>query len=467
MEKTVSRGRRRWVRGLAVLSLVVLAVALWLWRSQRPKEVSVVQPTLATITEAIASSGRVGGVTETSVGVQAAGVVERLFVREGNRVAKGARLALLKNDVAEARVTQAEAALARAQAELVQVSRGALPSELEAAAAQVQQARAQLDQQRAALAQAEQSVAQAQAQLRQAQADRDLAAGQLVRSGRLLEQGLIARAEHDEAFARARVAEERVTAQRQAVAVTEAAVRAIQGGVVAAEANVRVQEARWQTLRVGARPEDVAIARQRVREGEQALGVARRQAQEAVVVAPFGGVVTAINAEIGQTVGSAGVLRLVSDELEIRLEVDESNLADLSVGQPAVVSSSTFAGATFEGVVREIAAAVDQARGTVTVTVAPIRPPDWLRPGQTVNVNVITRRAAERLLVPATALRRVGDRSVVLVVRDGRAVEQAVQTRPPTPAGVPVLAGVGAGDRVVADPAGVEPGDRVRLRLPR
>ncbi|HSE96202.1 MAG TPA: HlyD family efflux transporter periplasmic adaptor subunit, partial [Methylomirabilota bacterium] len=441
MARTDARPHGRWLAPLALL-LAVLAMGLGVWWWQRAREVSVTRPLHATIVETIASSGRVRGVTETLAGVQAAGVVERLFVREGDRVSAGQRLAILKNDVAEARVAQAEAALTTAQATLVQVARGALPSELEAAAAQVQQARAQLAQQRSSLAQAEQSVVQAEAQLAQHQAERELAARQLERAERLLERGLIARAEHDQAVTRSRVSEQQVTAQRQAVAVAGTAVQAFRGGVAAAEANVGIQEARLRTLEIGARPEDVAIARQRVREAERALAVARRQAQEAVVVAPFGGVVTAINAEVGQTVGSQGVLQLVSTEMEIRVEVDETNLADLALGQSAVVSSSTFLGSTFGGTVREIGAAVDQTRGTVTVTIAPVRPPVWLRPGQTVNVNIVTNPAAPRLLVPAAALRRVGDRTVVLVVRDGRALEQVVQTRPPTKDGVPVVTGL-------------------------
>jgi hypothetical protein len=100
----------------------------------------------------------------------------------------------------------------------------------------------------------------------------------------------------------------------------------------------------------------------------------------------------------------------------------------------------------------------------VTVTVAPIEPPGWLRPGQTVNVNIVTNSAAQRLLVPAAALRRVGDRTVVLVVRDGRAVEQVVQIRPPTKDGVPVVAGLDAEDRVIASSAAIQPGDRVWIR---
>ena len=464
MEGT-GRGQRhrRWIVPLGVL-LGVLAVGVGVWGWHRAKDVSVTRPVRASIIESIASSGRVRGVTETLAGAQAAGVVERLFVREGDRVSAGQRLAILKNDVAEARAAQAEAALTTAQATLVQVARGALPSEVDAAAAQVQQARAQLAQQQASLAQAEQTVVQAEAQLAQHQAEQELTTRQLERAERLLERGLIARAEYDEALTRSRVAAQQVAAQQQAVAVAETVGRAFRGGVAAAEANVGVQEARLRTLESGARPEDVAIARERVREAERGLAVARRQAQEALVIAPFGGVVTAINAEVGQTVGSQGVLQLVSTEMEIRVEVDETNLADLELGQPAVVSASAFPGATFAGSVREIAAAVDQTRGTVTVTVAPIKPPAWLRPGQTVNVNVVTNPAAQRLLVPAAAFRRAGDRTVVLIARDDRAVEKVVQTRPPTKDGVPVVTGLDVDDRVILNPAAIRSGDRVRIR---
>ena len=108
------------------------------------------------------------------------------------------------------------------------------------------------------------------------------------------------------------------------------------------------------------------------------------------------------------------------------MEVDESHLADLSVGQDVLLSSSTFQESTFRGTVSKIAAAVDEARGIVTVTIVPIAPPDWLRPGQTVHVNIITHPAVQRLLVPATAIIRVGDRSGLLVVEHGQAQQKTV-----------------------------------------
>src|SRR5262249_48851012 len=155
-----------------------------------------------TITETIASSGRVGGVTETLIGAQTAGIVDQLLVREGERVTAGQQLALLHNSVAEAQVAQAQEAVRTARAQLEQVARVPLRSEVEAAAAQVRQAYAQLDQQHAAVAQAEQSVAQAQAQLNQLKAERDLAAQQYGRSTQLVVRGIIARAEFDEVEAR-------------------------------------------------------------------------------------------------------------------------------------------------------------------------------------------------------------------------------------------------------------------------
>jgi HlyD family secretion protein len=391
---------------------LVLLIALYRGWSHRPLQVSLIQPAVTTITETITSSGRIGGTIETVVGAQAPGIVEQVFVEEGDRVVRGQSLAAIRSAVAEAQVVQAEQA--------------------------VNTARALLAQQQVAVGQAEHAIAQARAQLAQLKAERELAASQLARREQLTKRALIPRAEYDQARAEYLAAKERVAAAQYAVQ--------------AARANMQAAEA------------GVAVARERITEAKQALRVARRQAEEAVVVAPFAGIVTAINAEPGQAVGAQGVVRLVSTALEIRLEVDESNLADLAVGQTAAVSSSAFPEGDFSGTVSEIGAAVDPSRGTVRITVTPITLPQWLRPGQTVNVNIITHRAVPRLLVPASAFSRAGERSVVFVVQEGRAIEKPVLTRPPTEHGVPVLAGLRAEDRIIANAQGITGGERVRVR---
>jgi HlyD family secretion protein len=157
------------------------------------------------------------------------------------------------------------------------------------------------------------------------------------------------------------------------------------------------------------------------------------------------------------------VVDLVSDSLEIRVDLDENNLADMELGQRAILSSSG-GGNSFDGRLTDIGAAVDQARGVVTARITPDSPPQWLRPGQTVNVNLITNENAERMVVPSTAVQRQGSRSVVMVVEDGRAVERTVATRPAVDQGIPVASGLTQSDEVVVNPAGLTAGQTIRVR---
>lgn len=107
---------------------------------------------------------------------------------------------------------------------------------------------------------------------------------------------------------------------------------------------------------------------------------------------------------------------------------------------------------------------MNKIRGTVSVKFEPIATPAWLKSGQTLNVNLVTNQSAKRLLIPASALRRAGERTVVLVLDGDRVAEKIVVTRPPTDKGIPVLAGLDAADRVVVNPKTIQPGDRVRIK---
>lgn len=461
-QPSITKNTQKWLVRGGVLFLIGLIAVVVIWLIQRPVQVEVIQPVLTTITETITSSGRVGGTTETNVGAQTQGVVQRLLVKEGDDVIGGQQLAMIKNDVAEAQILQAQAAVNTARSQLVQASRASLPSDIDAVYEQVRQANAQVEQQKAMINQAEKSVQQARSQLDQLEAERDLTKKNLDRSASLVKDGIIAQAEYDQAFTNFSVASKRVESQNRAIELAQSSVRSAQASLQSAQANVRTQQARLRTIQTGARPEDIRVAEQRVAETERALVVARQQAGNAAVFAPFAGKVTRINTETGQTVGSLGVLTLVSVEPEIRLDVDESNLSSLKIGQDAVITSGSFSGKGFEGTVSELGAAVDQARGTIEVKVIPNNAPEWLRPGQTVDVNIITGKNARRLLVPENSLIRVGDQTVVFVVVDGKVAQKPVVTRPPTKEGVPVISGLVQEDFIIAETAGLAVGDKVQ-----
>lgn len=414
--------RNKWVIWLVGCCLLAAAVAVTAWFLRRPKLVTVAHPMPVSLTETIASSARVGGMKESAIGAPFSGTVEHLFVKAGDRVKSGQALATLKNDVTQQQKAQAHTAVQTAKARLAQAAKGPLRSEVDEAL---------------------HLVAEAQAQSTQVNADLQLAKKQASRSQQLLNQGLVARSEFDTA---------------------QASLQSLEARAHTAKATVKVREAKLETLKSMPHAEDVQVARGQLAEAEQALQVAEQQTKEATIKAPFAGVVTAVNAEQGQTVGAAGILDLVSGSLEIRVDLDENNLADLAVGQSAILTSSTFGSKSFQGHLSDIGAAVDQARGIVTVKITPDNPPDWLRPGQTINVNLVTNEKADRLVVPPPAVLRQGSRSVVLVVQEGRVIEKAVLTRAAVEQGIPVSGGLSTGDEVIVNPSGISAGAAVRVQ---
>src|SRR5690606_9713851 len=395
VEDTQVTERKKWAVRLGAAVLLLLFALAFIWYYSRPTRVNATRPTIATITEAIAGSGVVGGETESNVGAQAQGIVRSLYVKEGDEVIRGQELALIENSLANAQIEQARAAVASARSQLALVSRATLPTDVRAAEQQVAQAQAQVQQQRAAVEQAERAAEQAAALLDQLISEQQLAEKEMKRDAVLLESGDVPRSEYDRSSNAYQVATKRVDAQRRAIEAAQANVAAARSSLAAFSAGVEVQRERLNTIRSGARPEDVRLARDKIAEAERALAVAESQAGNAVVTAPFAGRVTVINTEPGQSVGNLGVLTLVSSQPEVRLDIDESNLPSLKIGLEAKISVDGNMDDGFVGHISELGAAVDEARGTITVKLTLDSPPEWLRPGQTVNVNIITAENVE------------------------------------------------------------------------
>lgn len=455
---------RRFLLASAAVAIVLIAVIVTALVRNAPVRVKLATPQAATIRETITGTGTVYGVHETLVGAQLNGVVQRLDIREGDRVSAGQVLAVVNDRVVQAQVAQAQANFSTARAQLLQTLKRAPESDIRAASAQVSQALAQADQQRAILEGSRRAVLQARSTLDEVRSQADLARDEYNRTAQLFRQGYTSRSAYDNALTTKLVTQRRVSAQQSAVQNAQANERAAAATLRSADANAATQRGRLDTILAGAQTEDINVSRSRVVEAEEALRAAQRQAENAVVRAPFDGTISAINAESGQTVGASGVAQLVSKELEIQMEIDEQNLGELAVGQTAAISSNAFPGIRLDGTVTRVGASIDRERGTVIATITPRRLPLWLRSGQTVNVEILTARAVRRLLVPAQAVARNGDQTVVYVVRDGRAVARNVIVRPATPRGVPVLAGLNGNERIIADAANIQDGTRVRAK---
>ena len=173
-------------------------------------------------------------------------------------------------------------------------------------------------------------------------------------------------------------------------------------------------------------------------------------AGRAVVRARFSGVVAKRMHNPGDTVdGAAGdpVLRVIDpSRLQVAASVPVADLARIVVGRPSRLILPGGAPAA-DGRVLSLPAAVDIATGTATVRVSA---PPGLAAGTAVQVEIVAEEHAGVVLVPAAAVVHEDDKAAVFVVgSDGKAHRRAVTLGIETTEDAEIEAGVAAGEKVV------------------
>ena len=233
--------------------------------------------------------------TDADLGFQAPGRVLEIRAREGDAVAAGAELARLDTRELEAGRSAAEAQLEAAQARLAELERGARPQEIATA--------------QAAVRSAEQRAGEA---LREAE-----------RARTLFEGGAISRAALDRAQTGLDVAEAAFDQAREQHALL-------------------VEGPRAETIR-GQRAA-VAQARANVERADALLA-------NAVVTAPFAGIVTVRHREPGEAVTpGAPVLTLLDREDRwVRIYIREDQIGLVQLGMSAQIVSDTYPDRTYAG----------------------------------------------------------------------------------------------------------------------
>jgi len=178
--------------------------------------------------------------------------------------------------------------------------------------------------------------------------------------------------------------------------------------------------------------------------------VSVNQAGYATLVAPVGGVVTAVEAEVGQVVASGqAVVRIAqTGEKEVAISIPENRLAALR--QIAQVRVTLWAGGEMTGRVREIAPIADPATRTYPARIALLNAPPQVALGMSATVVFEAPLPTPVLTLPLQALLREGNATYAWLL------DRASMTVKKTPITVATVAG---NDLVIA--SGVKPGDVV------
>ncbi|SMB77847.1 efflux RND transporter periplasmic adaptor subunit [Deinococcus hopiensis] len=201
--------------------------------------------------------------------------------------------------------------------------------------------------------------------------------------------------------------------------------------------------------------ENLRSAQIAVQQAQAALETAQKARTDLKVYAPIGGVVSAVNATEGTVVLSGATLLTIIDDatLNLPVQVDETEIAGVQVGQAAEVTLDAYDGETFEGEVIRVSPGATQSNGisVFTATVSLSNEEGKLRSGMTAEAEII-QSEARGLLVPTGAIETVRSRSYVQVPGEGEGAEPErvrVQTGPSDGTNTVVIEGLEAGQEVM------------------
>lgn len=202
---------------------------------------------------------------------------------------------------------------------------------------------------------------------------------------------------------------------------------------------------------------------------EAAVSLRRRQLRDAMVVAPFKGVVGARQVSPGQLVNRAMTLTWLVDldPVKVEFNVPERFLGQVQVGQTIEVTVAAWPDRKFRGKVFFVAPFVDPVTRTVLMKAAVPNSDRLLKPGMFANLDLTLQVRADAVVIPETALSQIldGNRAMVMVVEAGDTVAvRAVKVGLRLPGSIEVVEGLTGAERVVVEGLQkIAPGMKVQL----
>ena len=345
--------------------------------------------------ETVTANGTLAAFDQTTLSVKVPGRLGSISVDLGSVVKRGQVIAQISPEDYSLRVQQAQAALAQARVRL-----GLSPDGNDDA----------IDPEKTS------TIRQARAVYDEARFNRD-------RAAKLVEQGVIAKAEFD-----------------------------------SVNSAFKVAEGRYQDAYEEVRNRQGVLAQRK-----SELALAQQQLKDTSVVAPLDGVVQEKRASVGEYLAAgAPVVNVVRmDPLRLRAEIPERESRTVHAGQDVRVTVEGDANVYLGKIMRLSPVIAEQNR--VLMVEADVRNNGTLRPGSFAHAEIVTNDAKMAVTVPNNAIVTFAGIEKVIVVQNGKALERPITTGRRSPEFTEIVAGVNVGEKVVVDPGNLQSGQAVEV----
>lgn len=308
------------------------------------------------------------------------GVITELLVKEGDRVEKGSLLLRIDPIQTRAEVTAQEAVLASTQSEARNQKAGIA----------VQETNVQRD---------EAGVRVAEAELRRANQNYELRQRIFERKQELYEDNLISKDDYE--------------LVKNDVINAESSLAQAEVGLEQAHSQLAFSKMVLEQARTS-----YETAMSRVAQQQAFLERSQDTLSKTTIRSPLAGIITQLNVEVGERAvpgtlnNPAATLMIIADlsVIEAEVEVDETDIVDLELGQKAVVKVDALPDDPLDGIVTEIGNSAIQAVGQTQeakdfkVVIQLAEPPLSLRPGLSCTAEVTTKTREDVLTIPIQAL---------------------------------------------------------------
>lgn len=247
-------------------------------------------------------------------------------------------------------------------------------------------------------------------------------------------------------------------------AIKEVQLAASTAKISSAKAAYDLAVAQHQQRLAPPRASDVAFYRGQVAQAEATFASIQHQRDLYTLRAPIAGVITFVNYKIGELiVAAAGVSQnsllkpafsmLGDAPFRIRVDVSESNIVKVKLGDPAHITLDAF---TEDDVVRGTVSRIDIAETVIAdvvyyrVTVDLDDTALEIKTGMTANVDIITDTRDNAIIIPQRAVREEAGQRSVRVLKNNRPEQRVVTTGLRGDDGlVEALSGISEGDEVI------------------
>ncbi|WP_193200334.1 efflux RND transporter periplasmic adaptor subunit [Nostoc sp. MG11] len=422
-----------WIFGILIAgTLGSVATVYWKTQETSPQPDLTSQTVLVQTKDWVAqiqANGVVQALQKINLNPEDSGRITKLYVNEGDRVQKGQIIARMNSERLQAQVNQYQASLDKAVADLKQKVSGTRQEEIAES--------------RARVATAEASVAASQTRLNRAIAE-------MQRNQVLVQAGAISRNAFEEFVAKEQEARANLEAER---------------------ARLKEQRESLNKAKNGLRPEEITQGEAEVAQAKAQLAFYQSQLNNAVIRAPFAGIITRRFAQEGDFVTpttsasttegatSASIAEL-SSGLEIEARIPEASIAKINRGQLVDIQTDTYSNETFKGKVNLIAPRAVQENNVTSfrVKVALSSGQDKLKSGMNVRLIFHSQTIKNALVIPlaAVATQPNGQTGVYIPDTQNAARFQPVKVRATSGDQVQILSGLQKGDRVLISPPSTE-----------